>query len=155
MYLPELIMPEIKKIPAILVAQAAHHSPNLMLWNAIFCICLALTLSLLTTTIIAPPSNASKWQMGFNSAFKGLLIDQYQVPWFWRMIFSKSQVTSVKWLFVNRHHHFTQNLFKNLNHLTPNDHFSGRTAPLTYSCCMFYSFNRYTYWILMFAIPVV
>ena len=31
-----------------------------------------LTLNLLTTTIIAPPSNASKWQMGFNSAFKGL-----------------------------------------------------------------------------------
>jgi len=25
-----------------------------------------LTLSLLTTTIVAPPSNASKWQMGFN-----------------------------------------------------------------------------------------
>ena len=28
-----------------------------------------LTLNLLTTTIVAPPSNASKWQMGFNSAF--------------------------------------------------------------------------------------
>jgi hypothetical protein len=26
----------------------------------------------LTTTIVAPPSIASKWQMGFNSAFKGL-----------------------------------------------------------------------------------
>ena len=25
-----------------------------------------LTLNLLTTTIVAPPSNASKWQMGFN-----------------------------------------------------------------------------------------
>ena len=32
-----------------------------------------LTLNLLTTTIIAPPSNASKWQMGFNSAFKGIM----------------------------------------------------------------------------------
>ena len=32
----------------------------------------ALTLNLLTTTIVAPPSNASKWQMRFNSAFKGL-----------------------------------------------------------------------------------
>jgi hypothetical protein len=32
-----------------------------------------LTLNLLTTTIIAPPSNASKWQMGINSAFKGLI----------------------------------------------------------------------------------
>ena len=31
------------------------------------------TLNLLTTTIVAPPSNASKWQMGFNSAFKGLI----------------------------------------------------------------------------------
>ena len=31
-----------------------------------------LTLNLLTTTIVAPPSNASKLQMGFNSAFKGL-----------------------------------------------------------------------------------
>jgi hypothetical protein len=24
------------------------------------------------TTIVAPPCNAVKWQMGFNSAFKGL-----------------------------------------------------------------------------------
>jgi hypothetical protein len=31
-----------------------------------------LTLNLLKTTIVAPPSNASKWQMEFNSAFKGL-----------------------------------------------------------------------------------
>ena len=31
-----------------------------------------LTLNLLTTSIVAPSSNASKWQMGFNSAFKGL-----------------------------------------------------------------------------------
>ena len=31
-----------------------------------------LTLNLLTTTIVAPPSNARKWQMGTNSAFKGL-----------------------------------------------------------------------------------
>ena len=32
------------------------------------------TLNLLTTTIVASPSNASKWQMGFNSAFKGLIV---------------------------------------------------------------------------------
>jgi hypothetical protein len=25
----------------------------------------------------------------------------------------------------------------NINHLTPNGHFSGRTAPLTYRCCIF------------------
>jgi hypothetical protein len=31
-----------------------------------------LTLNLLMTTIVAIPSNASKWQMGFNLAFKGL-----------------------------------------------------------------------------------
>ena len=31
------------------------------------------------------------------------------------------------------------------NHLTPNGHFSGRTAPLTYRCCFFYLFNKYTY----------
>jgi hypothetical protein len=24
-----------------------------------------------------------------------------------------------------------------INHLTPNGHFSGRTAPLTYGCCIF------------------
>jgi hypothetical protein len=33
----------------------------------------SLTLNLLTTTIVAPASNASKWQMGFNSAIKGLI----------------------------------------------------------------------------------
>jgi hypothetical protein len=33
----------------------------------------SLILNLLTTTIVAPPSNASKWQMGFNSAFKVLM----------------------------------------------------------------------------------
>jgi len=32
----------------------------------------SLTLNLPTTTIVAPPGNASKWHMGFNSAFKGL-----------------------------------------------------------------------------------
>jgi predicted amidophosphoribosyltransferase len=37
---------------------------------------LPLTLNLLTTTIVALPSNASKWQMGFNSAFKGLKSDE-------------------------------------------------------------------------------
>jgi hypothetical protein len=31
-----------------------------------------LTLNLLTSPIVALPSNASKWQMGFNLAFKGL-----------------------------------------------------------------------------------
>ena len=35
-------------------------------------ICLYLTLVLLTWTIWRAPTNDSKWQMGFNSAFKGL-----------------------------------------------------------------------------------
>jgi hypothetical protein len=43
----------------------AHRSYNKSTWTP-------LTLNLLTTTIVALPSNASKWQMGFNSAFKGL-----------------------------------------------------------------------------------
>jgi hypothetical protein len=34
----------------------------------------SLTINLLTTTIVAPPSNASKWQMGFNLASKGLML---------------------------------------------------------------------------------
>jgi hypothetical protein len=32
----------------------------------------ALTLNLLRWTILRAPTNASKWRMGFNSAFKGL-----------------------------------------------------------------------------------
>src|SRR5215469_7739666 len=35
-----------------------------------------LTLNLLMATIFAPPSNAMKWQMGFNSAFKGCMKNQ-------------------------------------------------------------------------------
>ena len=37
---------------------------------------LMITLNLLTTTIVAPPGNASKWHMGFNSAFKGLMTSE-------------------------------------------------------------------------------
>jgi len=36
-----------------------------------------LTLNLLTTTVVVPPSNASKWQMGFNSPFKGLILSHH------------------------------------------------------------------------------
>ena len=39
-----------------------------------------LTLNLLTTTTVAPSSNASKWQMGFNSAFKGLISVPFLAP---------------------------------------------------------------------------
>jgi hypothetical protein len=34
-----------------------------------------------------------------------------------------------------------------ISHLTPNGHFSSRTAPLTYRFCIFYLFNTYMYWI--------
>src|SRR5215469_9093831 len=44
--------------------------------NAFVGFSFCLTLNLLTTTIVAPPSNASKWQMGFNSAFKGCMKNQ-------------------------------------------------------------------------------
>jgi hypothetical protein len=37
-----------------------------------------LTPNLLTTTIVALPSNVSKWQMGFNSAFKGLMLSSHR-----------------------------------------------------------------------------
>ena len=39
-----------------------------------------LTLTLLTWTIWRAPTNASKWQMGFNSAFKGLITCPYPEP---------------------------------------------------------------------------
>ena len=32
-------------------------------------------------------------------------------------------------------------LRKLINHLTPNGHFSGRTAPLTYRCCIFFIYS--------------
>src|SRR5215469_182774 len=38
--------------------------------------CSNLTLNVLTTTIVAPPSNASKLEMGFNSVFKGCMKNQ-------------------------------------------------------------------------------
>ena len=47
------------------------HGANLKIYFHLF-VFKGLTLNLLTTTIVAPHSNAIKWQMGFNSAFKGL-----------------------------------------------------------------------------------
>jgi hypothetical protein len=61
-----------------------------------FSMCVKLTLILLTTTIVAPPSNASKWQMGFNSAFKGLMImdcddnDDVEILHLWLFLLSVS-----------------------------------------------------------------
>ena len=67
-------------------------TPSYMFWLSLFqpslglnIIYLTLTLNLLTTTIVAPPSNAIKWQMGFNSAFKGLIYQggsSEDPPWY-------------------------------------------------------------------------
>jgi hypothetical protein len=55
------------------VFQFAIKDINIAIYRYLACCFVrVLTLNLLTTTIVAPPSNASKWQMGFNSAFKGL-----------------------------------------------------------------------------------
>ena len=49
-------------------------------------VAMTLTLKLLTTIIVAPPSNASKWQMGFNSAFQGLKTIKCTTPNLLRML---------------------------------------------------------------------
>jgi hypothetical protein len=68
-----------------------HHSENctaqtkhLYGFSAVWTLEQFLTLNLLMSTIVAPPSNASKWQMGFNSAFKGLIsMCSWQMPIHW------------------------------------------------------------------------
>jgi hypothetical protein len=35
----------------------------------------------------------------------------------------------------------SRNMYSYFNHLTPNGHFSGRTAPLTYRCCILYIYS--------------
>jgi hypothetical protein len=69
-----LYVPFIFHIPNI-----AHPSP-LPYWMEFDYFC-ELTLNLLTSTMVAPPSNAIKWQMGFNSAFKGLIYVCYTIFW--------------------------------------------------------------------------
>jgi hypothetical protein len=60
-----------------------------------------LTINLLTTTIVAPPSNASKWQMGFNSTFKGL-ITIIQI----KKCFTSTKATNYTWLTAVRKSYF-------------------------------------------------
>jgi len=48
------------------------HSTSHFGWDTKFSQQWKLTLTLLTWRIWWAPNNASKWQMGFNSAFKGL-----------------------------------------------------------------------------------
>ena len=57
-------------VPQILAMKASFYISS----NTVFTVIPQLrrhTSRTLTTTIVAPPSNARKWQMGFNSAFKG------------------------------------------------------------------------------------
>ena len=54
----------LSKLGAGRMAKAFHHENTLR----------GLTLTLLTCRMWWAPSNASKWQMGFNSAFKGLML---------------------------------------------------------------------------------
>jgi len=80
---------------------------------------LALTLNPLTTTIVAPPSNASKWQMGFNSAFKGLIQMGHgirdKLTDYWatvNQLYTPFYGTMMKWdqyLHILRYLHFTGN----------------------------------------------
>jgi hypothetical protein len=55
-----------------------------------------LTLTLLTWRIWWAPNNASRWQMGFNLAFKGLniLLEQKKVKWWnkWQFVGSKTDI---------------------------------------------------------------
>ena len=46
------------------------------------------------TTIVAPPSNASKWQMGFNSAFKGLNSERSAAESLRNKIYRSSEMTT-------------------------------------------------------------
>ena len=47
-------------------------------WNIWTVSNITLTLNLLTWTIWRAPTNASKWRMGFNSAFKGLMYEWFK-----------------------------------------------------------------------------
>ena len=62
-----------------------------------------LTLNLLTSTIVAPPSKASKWQMGFNSAFKGLIIEKKCCPlWDNKEKYCRKNQTYISYLIIEK-----------------------------------------------------
>ena len=56
-----------------LYAVYGEEIPSFFLTYCVCTSCIALTPILLTWTIWRAPTNASKWRMGFNSAFKGLI----------------------------------------------------------------------------------
>ena len=79
------------KIHCCFIGSKCHCKSNVIFsWSMIFklctsacvCVCILskLTLILLTWTIWRAPTNASKWRMGFNSAFKGLSISGTVLP---------------------------------------------------------------------------
>jgi hypothetical protein len=62
----------------------------------------------------------------------GLYFPQY------KFCFQREQVSPQAYTFTYIQHRTIIKYKKNnINHLTPNGHFSGRTAPLTYRCCIF------------------
>jgi hypothetical protein len=46
-------------------------------------------------------------------------------------------------VFHKKSFHLKQFKLINVNHLTPNGHFGGRTAPITYRCCIFFIYSTY------------
>ena len=74
-----------------------------------------LTLNLLTTTIVAPPSNVSKWQMGFNSAFKGLMHNFLYSLTICLLHYYPRHISSINMTIFRRKIVFTQHLVPSLS----------------------------------------
>jgi thiosulfate reductase cytochrome b subunit len=69
-----------------------------------------------------------------------LLSVQWINSWWWTDELSETCRVSCQNKFVKLVH-----LIGFINHLMPNGHFSGRTAPLTYRCCIFFLFTQRIY----------
>jgi len=68
----ELLLPAMLGISKFLQRMFYSNFQIIIYYFCLFCFFLYLTPSLLTWKIRWAPNNASRWQMGFNSAFKGL-----------------------------------------------------------------------------------
>jgi len=55
-----------------------------------------------------------------------------------------AHVTENAWRHSPKHHNLNVHWRQKLNPLTPNDHYSGRTAPLTSKRCIFYIYSTNT-----------
>ena len=87
--------------------QLVHYRPiRLINFGFQTFILLPLTLILLTWRKWWAPNNASKWQMGFNSAFKGLIHDPFEPSFFlsFFLSFFRSLTSSTYSLYVYRSH---------------------------------------------------